>query len=470
MYDREVYFMNMDRIDEYIEENFDMFVNDLKNLLAQPSVSATGEGVRDCTELVQNFCEKYGFDENYVVETDGQPAVISKAFWEHRKENDHPTILIYGHYDVQPVEKEEWDTPPFEPTIKEGPNGKKRIYARGAGDNKGQWFSHLCSIMALRKIEDIPMNVILLLEGEEESGSPNLLKVVSENKDLLDADVALIADGPMDDSWRPYVYLGTRGILELELNLTGPNRDLHSGNYGGPIPNPAWELVKLLDTMKDENGKISIKNFYDEVKPVTKEKLKALQEIPIDVERIKEDLGINELADGPGDSYLEKVMYYPTLNIDGLTSGYQGEGPKTVLPSRARAKLDIRLVENQDPDKIFKKVKKHVDKFKSEKTEVNLKRLGGTMKPYLTPLDSMYLDPIIDAVRKGWAVDPILKPVAGGSLPGYVFTEELQLHCFNITYANPDENNHSPNENLALDCFKKGIKTTARLLVKLSNL
>ncbi len=460
----------MNVIDDYIDDNFDLFVNDLKDLLAQPSVSATGEGIRDCLELIQDLLEKYCFDEKHLVETDGQPAIISKAFCNHDEENDRPTLLIYGHYDVQPVDDEKWDTSPFKPTIKEGSDGRKRIFARGSGDNKGQWFSHLCAVKALRKTGDMPMNIILLLEGEEESGSPNLTEVIRKNKDILNADLALIADGPMDDSWRPNINLGTRGIIKFKLDLKGPNRNIHSGHYGGSIPNPAWELIDLIATMKDEDGSINIDGFYDKVEPVTDEKSRALKDIPFDIEKIKDDLDIKELAEGPGNSYLEKIMYYPTLNIEALTSGYQGEGPKTIIPTRASAKFDIRLVENQDPEEIFKKVEKHIEHFKSDKVEVELKRLGGTMKPYLTPLNSPYLETIIGSLKDAWGVDPLLKPVAGGSVPGYVFTDILGLHCFKVTYANPDENNHSPNENFALECFENGIKSTARLLLNLSEL
>jgi len=460
--------MIKEEVEYHIEENFESYMEDLIRLLSQPSISTTSEGVKECTKLVQDLCRKYGFDEIKKVETSGQPSIIAKAFVDHDPDNEEPTLLIYGHYDVQPVDPNKWTTHPFEPDIREDENGEERIYARGVGDNKGQWFAHLCAVKALRKYNRLPMNIILVLEGEEEMGSPNLRQVIRKNKSDIDADFAYISDGPIDESDRPQILLGVRGLLYVEIQGKGANRDLHSGIFGGPVPNPSWELVQILDSMKDKKGKITIDGFYDDVLEITEEDKRVLQKIPLDEEKIKKDLNIKDFSECPGESYHEKLMYYPTLNIAGFTSGYDGEGVKTIIPSEARVKIGMRLVADQDPDDIFKKFSHHVKKHQSGTVDLNI-IYHDSMKPYRTDLDSPYIEPIMNAVKYGWAKDPILKPAAGGSLPSYVFAEELGIDCIVVPYANADENNHSPDENLVLKYFKNGIKTTYKLLENLSD-
>lgn len=460
--------MNVADTDDYIEEHFDPILEDLFDLLAQPSISATGEGVAECTDLVERLCGEYGFDETRSVSTPGQPAVIAHA----RADVDNPeaalTLLIYGHYDVQPVSPEEWTSPPFEPTRRDGTDGRERIYARGAGDNKGQWFAHLCAVRALRECGGLPMNVTLLLEGEEESGSPNFATLVHELADEIGADLAYVADGPIDPSGRPHVLMGARGMVYVQLDATGPNRDLHSGNYGGPVPNPAWELVRLLGSMKDGTGRITIDGFYDDVRPMTDLDREVLAEMPFDAAAVQEDLEIAGFAAGPGDSYLEKLMYYPTLNVAGFTSGYGGEGAKTIIPSKAQAKLDMRLVADQEPDDIYEKFQAHVEVHQSDAVEVDVSYLGA-MAPQRTPLDHPVREPLLAAVADAWELEPILKPTLGGSLPTAVFTNELDIPCVTVPYANSDENNHSPDENLAIWCFRSGIRTTVRVLETLAD-
>lgn len=449
---------------EYIDANFDSYLDDLRRLVKQPSISATGEGVGECTTLVESLCRDYGFDDVQTVETNGQPAVIAHA---RNDRVDAPTVLIYGHYDVQPVSPEEWTTPPFEPTIREDPDGRPRLYARGVGDNKGQWFSHLCAVRALRETTGLPVNVTLLLEGEEESGSPHLEPVVSEHADVLDADFAYVADGPIDASGCPHVLMGARGMLYVQLDAEGPNRDLHSGNYGGPVPNPAWELVRILGSMTDADGRITIDGFYDDVRPITDLDREVLDSMPFDADAVKDDLGIDGFAAAPGDSYLEQLLYYPTLNIAGFTSGYGGEGTKTIIPSTAHVKIDMRLVADQDPDDIYAKFMSHVDDHESGLVDVDV-TYHGAMQPQRTPLDHPIREPVMRAVETGWNAEPILKPTLGGSLPTAVFADVLDLPVVTVPYANADENNHSPDENLALDCFDAGIKTTAALLEEIS--
>ncbi|HKL28792.1 MAG TPA: M20/M25/M40 family metallo-hydrolase [Natrialbaceae archaeon] len=449
----------------YVDERFDDFLEDLRALLAQPSISATGEGVAECTDLVEAYCDEYGFDSVRTVETDGQPAVIAHAEADEAPD-ERPTILLYGHYDVQPVDPDEWTSPPFEPTIRDGPDGRPRLYARGAGDNKGQWFAHLCAIRALRETTGLPVNVTMLIEGEEESGSPNLLDVVDEHADELAADLAYVSDGPIDPSGRPHVLMGARGLLYVQIDATGPNRDLHSGNFGGPTPNPAWELVRVLSSMVDENGRVAIDGFYDDVRPIGEVDREALDAMPFDAEAVMDDLGLDGFAEGPGDSYLEKLLYYPTLNVAGFTSGYGGEGAKTIIPSTAQVKMDMRLVPDQDPDDVFEKFRSHVRTHASGTVDLDVQYMD-SMDPQRTPLDHPVREPVMAAVADGWDVDPILKPTLGGSLPTAVFVEALDTPAVVVPYANSDENNHSPDENLAIDCFDHGIRTTAALLSRL---
>ncbi|MFW5953334.1 MAG: M20/M25/M40 family metallo-hydrolase [Candidatus Natronoplasma sp.] len=460
--------MTKEKVEDYIEENFESYMKDLIRLLSQPSISTTSEGIEKCIKLVQDLCSKYGFDEIKKIETSGQPSIIAKAFVDHDPDNDEPTLLIYGHYDVQPVNPKKWTTPPFEPDIREDEEGKKRIYARGAGDNKGQWFAHLCAVKALREFDRLPINLTLILEGEEEMGSPNLRQVIRENRSDIKANIAYMSDGPIDESDRPQVLMGVRGLLYLEVQAEVANRDLHSGIFGGPVPNPAWELVRILNTMKDERGKITIDGFYDDVLEITEEDKEVLQNIPLDECKIKKDLKIKGFTEGPGESYHEKLMFYPTLNIAGFTSGYKGEGVKTIIPSEARVKIGMRLVVDQDPDDIFKKFSDHVKKHKSGSVDLDI-IYHDSMKPYRAKIDSPYVEPIIDAVTYAWDQEPVLKPAAGGSLPSYVFDEELGIDCIVVPYANADENNHSPDENLVIEYFKNGIKTTHMVLEKLSD-
>jgi len=453
----------LDAVDRRAEEGFEDALADLERLLAQPSISATGEGVRECTALAASLCEAYGFDRTSTVETPGQPAVVAHA---DAPAPDAPTVLLYGHYDVQPADPEEWTTPPFEPTRRPGPDGRERIYARGAGDNKGQWFAHLCAVRAWREAGELPTNVTLLLEGEEESGSPNLDALVERHTDTLAADLAFVADGPIDQSGRPHVLMGARGLLYVQIDARGPNRDLHSGNYGGPVPNPAWELVRLLASMRDGDGRVTIDGFYDDVRPVGERDREALAAMPFDPEATREDLDVEAFAAGPGESYLETLLYYPTLNVAGFTAGYGGEGAKTVLPSQAQVKLDMRLVADQEPDAVFERFREHVHRHATGTVRLEVTR-HARMHPQRTPLDHPVREPVTDAVTDAWGVEPVLKPTLGGSLPTAAFERELGAPCVVVPYANSDENNHSPDENLAVDCFRNGVATTARLLATL---
>lgn len=459
--------MPADSVATYVDERFDDFLADLESVVAQPSVSATGEGIPECADLAEALCRDYGFDETRTVETDGHSAVIAHAYADHDPNRQVATLLVYGHYDVQPVTPGEWTTPPFEPTTRDGPDGRRRLYGRGTGDNKGQWFAHLCAIRALRETTGLPVNVTLVLDGEEESGSEHLGTVVAENADALDGELVYIADGPVDDSGRPHVLMGARGLLYVKIDVSGADRDLHSGNYGGPVPNPAWALVGLLASMRTANGRVAVDGFYENVRPMADVDHEVLDAIPFDADALRRELGVRGFSVGPDETYLEKILYRPTLNVSGLTSGYGGDGTKTIIPSTASAKLGMRLVPDQRPNAVWRRVRDHVRSHAPETVDVTVRRLE-SMTPQRTSLDSPFTDPIVRAVRDAWEQDPVLKSSLGGSLPAYVFTEELGLPCIIVPYGNSDQNNHSPDENFTLENFEKGIYTTVRVLSELA--
>lgn len=453
--------------DAFLERHDETVLDDLRSLLAQPSISATGEGIDDCATLVRESCLEYGFDEAEIVETPGRPAVVAHASADAEPDEAGPTVLLYGHYDVQPATESKWQSPPFEPTVRDGPDGEPRLYARGAGDNKGQWFAHLCAVRALRETNGLPTDVTLIIEGEEESGSEHLEWLVRERREELGADVAIVADGPIDESGRPHVLLGSRGLLYVDLEATGANRDLHSGNFGGPVPNPATAVVDLIASLRDEDGRIALEGFYDDVRTLTDRDREVLEAISLDEEAVKADLGLSAFATDPDEGYTERLLCRPNLNVAGLDAGYDGDGMKTVLPSRARAKIDFRLVADQDPDDVFESLSRHVEKRAPAGIEMNLSRVAA-MAPQRTPADSPVVEPVMRAVRDGWNQEPILKLSLGGSVPTYVFADNLEVPCLVVPYANADENNHAPDENISLSCFRAGARTTVAILEELS--
>jgi acetylornithine deacetylase/succinyl-diaminopimelate desuccinylase-like protein len=439
----------------YVDERRQEFLDRLFDYLRRPSISAHGLGIAEVADRLVGLLSGLGMDAG-LIPTAGWPMVLA------RRDDvpSAPTVLLYGHYDVQPADPlEAWVSPPFEPTIRDG-----RIYARGAGDNKGQHFAQILAIESLLACRGkLPCNVIVLLEGEEEVGSPHIAAFAREHRALLGTDLVITADGPVHESGRSCILFGVRGIVSFELRARGANRDLHSGNFGGVAPNPLWTLVHLLATMKNQRGEITIDGFYDNVQPPTDLELKALAELPVDVERVKQELGL-EALDAPAErSFNERLARWPTLTINGLHGGYGGPGSKTVLPHEAFAKCDIRLVEAQRVDEIFAKVEAHV---RLHAPGVEVVRQGG-MEPSKTPLDSPFAAPIQAGIAAAQGAVPLLIPAMGGSLPDYVWTKVLGVPAFVVPYANADEANHAPNENLEVERFFMGIKTGAAMLAYL---
>ncbi len=443
---------SLDAVFAYVDQRRDEYLDRLIDYVRRPSISAHGVGIAEVADYISGIMSGIGL-QSRVMPTSGWPMVYSERL-------DHPgapTVLLYGHYDVQPPDPlEEWVSPPFEPTVRDG-----RLYARGVGDNKGQHLAQILGIEALLAVtSDLPCNVKVLLEGEEEVGSPQMPPFVESHRDLLAADLVITSDGPVAESGKSVINFGNRGVLSFELRAVGASRDLHSGNWGGVVPNPIWTLIQLLSTMKNDRGEVQIDGFYDNVDAPTDLEQKALARLEVDVERVKRALNLNALDQPLDRGFHERLMFWPTFTINGFHGGYGGPGSKTVLPHEAFVKCDIRLVESQTADEIFAKVEKHVRRHAPAVTIIR----QGSMDPSKTPLDSPFVAPISRAIEAVQGEPPILEPSAGGSLPNYVFTKVLGMPAFGVPYANPDEANHAPNENMEIDRFINGIKTGAAML------
>jgi acetylornithine deacetylase/succinyl-diaminopimelate desuccinylase-like protein len=448
---------DLDAVLAACETRRDLDLADLLRLLRQPSISAQNIGVRECAALLSGLLADGGFTVQ-TIETAGHPMI----FAEWSQAAGKPTVLVYGHYDVQPPDPlDAWLSPPFEPTIRDG-----KLFARGAGDNKGQIFAQIAAARAwLETTGRLPVNVKFLIEGEEETGSPHLGSFVADHRDLLAADLVYTSDGPVHDDAHPQVVYGVRGLVSVELRAAGATTDLHSGNWGGIAPNPAWTLVRLLGTMLDADNRVSIAGFYDDVRAPSPAVVEAMARIPLDQRAALAAIGLDRLPPPVGLGYFERLMTTPTLNIAGFASGYSGPGTKTVLPSRAMVKLDMRLVPDQTTDDIFAKFQAHVDRHAPE---VEVIRHGG-MEPSYTPLEHPYAAVVRRAVATGFGREPVDVPLLGGSLPDAVFTRTLGLPSFLVPYANADERNHAPNENIEVARFFNGIRTAASLFAYLAN-
>jgi len=446
---------DLDDVFAYVDAHRREFIDRLVDYVRRPSISAHGQGIAEVADYIAGVMNRIGLNAR-VVPTAGWPMVLA----ERLDRPGAPTVLLYGHYDVQPPDPlEEWVSPPFEPTVRNG-----RLYARGVGDNKGQ---HLAQMLGLESLlacrGELPCNVKLLLEGEEEIGSPQMPAFVREHRDDVMADLVITSDGPVDESGRSRVLFGVRGVASFELRARGASRDLHSGNWGGVAPNPIWTLVQLLATMKNARGEVTIEGFYDNVLPLTGLEQAALEKLPVDVEAVKRSLDLAELDEPVERGFFERLSAWPTFTINGLHGGYGGPGSKTVLPHEAVAKCDIRLVEAQTGEEIFQKVEAHVRRHAPGVAVIR----QGSMDPSKTPLDSPYAAPIRRAVAAVQGEEPLVVPALGGSLPDYVFTKLLGIPAFGVPYANADESNHAPNENLELDRFINGIKTGAAMISEL---
>jgi acetylornithine deacetylase/succinyl-diaminopimelate desuccinylase-like protein len=436
----------------HVDAGRDAFLERLAGWVRQPSVSATGEGMPQAAERARELVAAAGLQAR-VVPTAGWPAVVGGRDGPAGA----PTVLVYGHYDVQPPDPvDAWSSPPFDPVVRDG-----RLYGRGSADNKGQHLAQLLAVESLLATRgELPCTVRVLLDGEEEIGSPNLEELVAAERRRLAADLVIWSDGPVDASggWR--LVLGVRGVASFELRAAGASRPLHSGNWGGVAPNPLWTLVHLLASMKDREGRVTVDGFYDDVRPLSQAEQAALRRLPADPEAVRADLGVPALDAPAGRGLHERLIAWPTLTINGLHGGYGGQGSQTVLPHRAVAKCDVRLVEAQRAQDVYAKLEAHV---RRHAPGVELVRQG-SMEPFRTPLDSPWTGPLRRGMAAATGAEPLLVPSLGGSLPLHALGAVLQAPVFGIPLGNPDQANHAPDENLALDRFVTGIKTAAAVL------
>lgn len=438
---------------DYLDKNKERFLNELLDLLRIPSVSARTEHKSDmvkCAEAVKQRLLEAGADHAEIIPTDGHPIVYGEKIIDPAK----PTVLVYGHYDVQPADPLElWNSGPFEPVIKDG-----RIYARGSCDDKGQFYMHVKALEMMVKTESLATNIKFCIEGEEEVGSPNLGKFVASNKEQLKADVILISDTAMLSMENPSIDTGVRGLSYIEVEVTGPNRDLHSGVYGGAVANPITMLAKMIASCHDENNHITIPGFYDDVVEATPAERKKLAAAPFNEEEYKNDLGVNALWGEKGYTPNERTGIRPTLELNGIWGGYTGEGSKTVLPAKAFAKISARLVPNQSSEKITALLLEHFRKIAPEGVTVKASEHHGG-EPYMTPIDSNAYRAAAAAIKDTFGKEPI--PVrGGGSIPiCALFEKELGIKIVFMGFGLDSDNLHSPNEKYDLFNFYKGIET-----------
>lgn len=444
-------------VQDYIDANEEKFKDELFELLRIPSVSTDSKNkgdVKQAAEYLVNQLEGIGMDRVKLHDTPGHPIVTA----EKCPHNNRPTVLIYGHYDVQPSDPDElWETPPFEPTVKDG-----RVYARGSSDDKGQSFTHIKSVEAYMKTgTELPVNVKYILEGEEEIGSPHLIPFIKEHKELLSCNMVLISDTAMFGEDQPSITYGLKGLAYMEFKVTGPNRDLHSGVFGGAVHNPANVLCEIIAKLKDEDGVIQIPGFYDDVEPLTEEQRKAIKELPFDEEKYKESLGLDKLHGEKGYSTLERATARPTLDVNGLWSGYQKEGAKTVLPGTANAKVSMRLVPNQDPKKIAKLFKEYVESITPDTVDIDVMEHHGG-HPIVIDLDFYGLKAAAKAFEDVYEKE-VLFSREGGSIPIVAdFKKVLGVNSILMGFGLTKDALHSPNESFSLKDFHRGIKTSAR--------
>ncbi len=438
---------------DYQEQNKERFLNELLDLLRMPSISAKSEHKKDmehCAEAVKQKFLEAGVDKSEIFSTEGHPIVYAEKIIDATK----PTVLVYGHYDVQPADPLNlWHSGPFEPVIKDG-----KIFARGSCDDKGQFYMHVKAFEIMSKTNSLSTNIKFIIEGEEEVGSPNLGKFVASHKDLLKADVILISDTSMISLENPSIDIGVRGLSYIEVEVTGPNRDLHSGVYGGAVANPITILAKMIADCHDENNHITIPGFYDDVIEANNTERKLLANAPFDEKEYEKDLGIDEVWGEKGYTTNERTGIRPTLELNGIWGGYTDEGAKTVLPSKAYAKISARLVPNQSSEKITQKLLRYFESVAPKAVTVKASEHHGG-EPYMTPIDSKAYKAAEKAIEATFNKKPI--PVrGGGSIPiCALFEKELGIKIVFMGFGLDSDNLHSPNEKFDLANFYKGIET-----------
>ena len=453
------------QVDAYFAENREKHLNELHEFLRIPSISSLSEHKEDMQTAAKWLAEKLtslNIENVSIDQTAGHPVVYGE--WLHAE--GKPTILFYGHYDVQPVDPLNlWDSAPFEPEIRDN-----KLFARGSSDDKGQVFMHLKTIEALfATTGTLPVNVKFIIEGEEEIGSPNLPEYVEVNKEKLAADLILISDTGLYAPGKPAVCYGLRGLTGVQIDVRGAKGDLHSGLYGGGVQNAIHALAEILTSFRDEHGTIQVEGFYDNVLPLTEEERQAYRDLNHDEEELKEEVGVKELFGEEGYSFLEQTWARPTLEVNGVFGGFSGEGIKTVLPAEAGAKITCRLVPNQDPEEIVALLRAHIEKHKPTGVEVVVSEFDKG-KPFITPFDHPVIQAAGRSYEKVYEV-PTAYTRGGGSIPIVAsFDEILKQPVVLMGFGLASENFHAPNEHFHLENFDKGLRVLADYLYEVSNL
>ena len=440
-------------VKEYIEKNQERFLEELFELLRIPSVSTDKkfkDDVLRAADYLKEKLESLNIDKVEVCQTPGYPILYAEKMVDEKL----PTVLVYGHYDVQPADPYElWETPPFEPKVRNG-----KIYARGACDDKGQMYMHIKALEVMQQAGQLPCNVKFMLEGEEEVGSEHLADFVKDNKEKLSADVILISDTDIIDNDNPSITVGLRGLSYMQVEVTGPNRDLHSGMYGGTVANPINVLCEMIASLKDEHGHITIPGFYDKVNELSQDERAELAKVPHDDEKYKKELGIDELQGEEGYSTPERIGIRPTLDVNGIWGGYTAEGAKTVLPSKAYAKISMRLVPNQNHKEIDELFTKHFESIAPKSVKVKISSHHGG-QPAVIPTDSVEIEAAKKAFAEAWGKQPVLTR-EGGSIPIVeLFQRELKIDSVLMGFGLGEDAIHSPNESYGIFNYLKGIET-----------
>ncbi len=443
----------MDYIKNYIEENKQRFLDELFGLIRIPSISSISENKDDMYKAAEYWKKSMleaGADKAVVMETEGHPV----TYGEKIIDPNLPTVLVYGHMDVMPVDPLElWNTEPFEPVVKDG-----KIFARGANDDKGQAFMHAKAFELMMRTNTLPCNVKFIIEGEEEIGSPNLGKFMEENKEMLKADVILVSDTGLIAVDIPSITTGLRGLSYVQVEVTGPNKDLHSGLFGGAVANPINILTKMVASLTDENNKITIPGFYDKVLDVSLEERAEMAKAPFNLDNYQKAVDVDTVHGEKGYSTNERTGIRPSLDVNGIWGGYIGEGAKTVTPSKAYAKISMRLVPHQNSVEIGEMFKKHFESIAPKSVKVKVDVLHGG-EGYVSPIDL----PAYKAAEKAYTDTFGIKPVpvrSGGSIPIIsTFEEKLGLKSILMGFGLEEDAIHSPNESYRLELFYKGIET-----------
>jgi acetylornithine deacetylase/succinyl-diaminopimelate desuccinylase-like protein len=445
--------------DRYLNDYLERYISELSRLCAQPSVSASGEGVPECAALVAEMIAARGFEVK-IYDTPGQPVVVGHARASGEGGASARTFLFYNHYDVQPPEPLElWTSPPFEPTLRDG-----KLFARGVADDKGEIVARLAAIDAIRATYDgnLPCNITFVVEGEEEVSSPHIAQFVKDHLDILAADGALWEGGGVDHEDRPNSVLGFRGIVALELSVETMSRDAHSG-YGHILPNAAWRLLRALSRIKDENERILIPGFYDRVVPPSAADRALIDAQPDNEAFLRQSYGVKNFVAGRQGKELVASVFHPTCNIQGIDAGYQGPGTKTVIPAKATVKLDFRLVPDQDPEEVVTLLRRYLDNEGFDDVQITV---HGMMWPFKAAAD----DPLVELTRRTaaetYGVEPRpIVPLSGGSSPAYAFSGPLGgIPVVHAGVGYPGANAHAPDENIRIQDFLNGARHIARMI------